>query len=87
MGDIPAASDIGDDDPVVAQAFNDTASIVRQRLVGKVEVAGIVDAGQYVIFGQETRGDAGLPQEWLKQSGRGVVLLELDIGGLSGSRQ
>ena len=63
MGDIPAASDIGDDDTVGAQAFNDTASIVRQRLLGKVKVAGIVDAGQYVIFGQETRRRCRSPTE------------------------
>ncbi|MDE0025284.1 MAG: amidase family protein [Spirochaetaceae bacterium] len=28
-----------------AQAFNDTVSIVRQRLIGEVEVAGVIDSG------------------------------------------
>ena len=68
MSYVPAAADIGlgDDDPVVAQAFYDTVSIVRQRLVGKIEVAGIVDSRKHLIFRQETRGDAGFPQEWLE---------------------
>ena len=68
MGDVPAASGIAADDPVLVQTLYDTVSNIRQRLVGEVELAGIVDARKHLIFGQETRGDAGLPEEWLERS-------------------